>query len=543
MKNIHILDCTLRDGGRIINCAFTNSEITGISRRLAKARIDIIEMGFLRDCRKVDFAGNSTFFTNVDQVIPYIERKTDVLYVAFIDYGMFDIESLKPYDDKSIDGIRLGFTKQDYLLNKKDILYWMHVIKERGYKLFVQGVNTLNYSDRELLEIVDMVNEVHPYSFGIVDTYGAMYIEDVDRIYSLIDNNMLADVCINFHSHNNYQLSFSLAQEVIKLSSSGKRRIIIDSTLSGMGKVAGNLSTELIVNYLIRKFNYDYDFEVILDTIDDYIRKYAAKYSWGYSIPAMMAGIYKSHPNNVIYLTEKHRLEMRDIGQLLSMIDPDTRQHYDYDNIEKLYIEYMSSKVDDYETIEVLGRQMRDRQILILSPGNNLNRYSNVIQEFITQKNPVIISVSFYSQYEASYCFFCNQRKFSYATNRREGQKVIITSNVKGDYNYDYIINYHSLINRGYKYFENSTVMLLNLLKRVGAKKIAIAGFDGYSADEKIYFDDSYVTDMEVKEFGRLNDEITDMVEKFIETVSPSCYVEFLTPSLYDTQKNYIKSF
>ena len=132
-----------------------------------------------------------------------------------------------------------------------------------------------------------MINEIHPYSFGIVDTYGAMYIDDVDRLYGLIDHNMKSDICINFHSHNNYQLSFAFAQEVIKLSN-GTRQVIIDGTLNGVGKVAGNLNLELIVDFLVRKMHYDYEFDDILDMIDDYIYKYTLEHKWGYSVPAMM---------------------------------------------------------------------------------------------------------------------------------------------------------------------------------------------------------------------------------------------------------------
>src|SRR5699024_1206135 len=40
MKNVRVLDCTLRDGGRIINCAFPDQEIKEISNRLAEAKID-----------------------------------------------------------------------------------------------------------------------------------------------------------------------------------------------------------------------------------------------------------------------------------------------------------------------------------------------------------------------------------------------------------------------------------------------------------------------------------------------------------------------
>ena len=194
-----------------MDCAFDDNETKDISNRLADAKIDIIEVGFLRDWRKVNYKGDSTFFTDVDQIRPFINKeKKNTVYTAFIDFGMCDIDSLKPYDGTSIEAIRFGFTKKNYDESKDEVIRWINVIKQKGYKLFIQGVNSLNYTDRELLEIVDMVNSVQPYSFGIVDTYGAMYMDDVDRLYGLIDHNMSPDICINFHSHNNYQLSFML---------------------------------------------------------------------------------------------------------------------------------------------------------------------------------------------------------------------------------------------------------------------------------------------------------------------------------------------
>ena len=108
--------------------------------------------------------------------------------------------------------------------------------------------------------------------------------------YNVVDYNLNSDICIDIHSHNNFQLSFAFAQETIRLSGD-KRNIILDSTLNGMGKCAGNLNTELIVDYLIRKKNYDYELDGILDIIDRYLAPLKNNYSWGYSIPAFMAGI------------------------------------------------------------------------------------------------------------------------------------------------------------------------------------------------------------------------------------------------------------
>lgn len=537
MKNIRILDCTLRDGGRIINCAFSNEEIKELSNRLADAKVDIIEVGFLRDHRNTDYIGNSTFFTDVDQIRQFVNKdKKNTMYTAFIDFGMCDIDSLKPYDGTSIDAIRFGFTKKNYVEQKDEVIRWINIIKNKGYKLFVQGVNSLNYSDRELLEIVDMINEVHPYSFGIVDTYGAMYMDDVDRLYGLIDNNMLPDICINFHSHNNYQLSFAFAQEVIKLSSTGTRQIIIDGTLGGMGKVAGNLNTELIIDFLVRKMHYDYEFDDILDMIDDYIYKYSLKYKWGYSTAAMMAGIYKSHPNNIIYLTEKFRLDTKDIGNLLSMIDPATRQRYDYDNIERLYTEYIADKIDDHKAISDLKKKFEGKEIFVMVPGNSLNTYRKKIDDYIRDNKPIVISVNFVADNLSSYAFFGNQKRYSRLKEKRKGRNIIVSSNIKADDDNDIIINYQSVINRGYKYFENSTIMLLSLLKRINPSVITIAGFDGFSEEsEKNYSDSSFQNERHIGEFAVLNKEISEMFKNIVEVMSPSCKFKLITPSLYET--------
>lgn len=535
MKNIHILDCTLRDGGRIIDCAFPDKEIQDISNRLSDAKIDIVEVGFLRDWRNVEYKGNSTFFTDVDQIRPFVDKsKKRTMYVAFIDYGMFDFDSLKPYDGTSIDGIRFGFTKKDYTEHYADIIRSAEIIKKCGYKLFVQGVNSLNYSDKEILELVEMINDIKPYSFGIVDTYGAMYIDDVDRIFSLIDHNMDPQICINFHSHNNYQLSFGFAQEVIRLSK-GIRNIIIDATLNGMGKVAGNLNTELIVDYLVRKLHYDYEFEDILDIIDDYIYKYSIDHDWGYSIPGMMAGIYKSHPNNIIYLTEKFRLATKDISNLLSMIEPAARQRYDYDNIEKLYMEYVADKVDDAETVNRLKEIVGDKEILIMVPGNSLNIYRNQIDDYIKEHDIAVISVNFVPDYENAICFFGNQKRYNKTVDKQRGRQVIISSNVKSLGESDIVVNYHSLINRGYKYFENSTLMLLNLLKRMGVTKITIAGFDGFNKESRNnYTDETFQNDRHIVEFDELNTEIQEMLQVLAKTLAGKCRIEFITPSIYE---------
>lgn len=539
MEKIRVLDCTLRDGGRIINCAFSDKEIHDITDKLAEAKIDIIEIGFLRDWRNVTYEGNTTFFTDVDQMTPFIKNRNS-RYVAFVDYGMFDFDSLKPYDGTSIDGIRVGFTKKDFNNSLDDIIKCLNIVKDKGYRLFVQGVNSLNYSDRELLDLIAMVNEVHPYGFGIVDTYGAMYMDDLQRIFRLVDNNLLPDVAIDFHSHNNYQMSFALAQEVIRLSR-GVREVIIDATLNGMGKVAGNLNTELIVDYLVRKKHFGYEFDVILDLIDDYVYSYKETENWGYSIPALMAGIYQSHPNNICYLTEKFRLQTKDIKNLVSMIEPVKRQRYDYDNIERLYIEYNGQKIDDEMTISELRNLIGKKNVLVVAPGASILENKEKIEEYVTKYSPFVISVNF--DYEKADCvFFGNKKKYVNSKEVIGDKKCIVTSNISKYNEEHYVVNYYSLINMEYEYFENSLMMLLALLRRIDVESIGLAGFDGFSKDKQNYIDKSFQNSRHISEFDKLNSELGKMFSDFVKSVSGKTKIKFVTPSVFKKtiNKGYI---
>lgn len=535
MKNIKILDCTLRDGGRIINCAFPDQEIKDISHRLASSNIDIIEIGFLRDPKRVEYKGNSTFFTDVNQIRPFVDKTKGTKYVAFVDYELFDWSTLKPYDGTSIDGIRVGWKKDSFVHHKDEIVKHLKEVKEKGYMLYIQGVNTLGYTDRELLDILDFVNQIHPDGFGIVDTYGAMYMDDVDRIYTMVDHNLDEDIAIDFHSHNNYQLSFAFAQEIIRLSN-GKRDILIDGTLHGMGKVAGNLNTELIVDYLVRKRNFDYNFDAILDLIDDYIHPYQLQYKWGYSVPALMAGIYKSHPNNILYLTEKFRLATKDIKYIISMIDPQKRMSYDYDNIQRLYQEYNNTKVDDSIALEELKKQLLGRNILLIMPGRSIVEYKNKISQYIEGNNAKVILVNFIDkEYQTSdyITFWGSKKRYDKYKEQCIDVKSVVTSNVATDNNEDLVINYDSYIDRTEEYSDNTTLMLLKVLQRIGITSFAIAGFDGFKEQGSYFNENNYKEVRFSSKYDEINKAISKLLKKYADSLDEASHIKFLTPSIF----------
>ena len=146
-----------------------------------------------------------------------------------IDFGQYNLAELNYIQSSFLFVIRLAFHKQD----SKNIETSCKIIKEKGYHLFLQPIVTVNYTDEELLELIDFTNKIEPYAFYIVDSFGSLKKNDLQRMLYLIDNNLKQNVILGFHSHNNLQMAYSNAQVVTQLQTN--RKIIIDSSIFGMG--------------------------------------------------------------------------------------------------------------------------------------------------------------------------------------------------------------------------------------------------------------------------------------------------------------------
>lgn len=533
MNNIQLLDCTLRDGSYIVDSLWGNKTLKGIIDKLCKSKIDIIEVGFLKD---VDYYEGSSTFNNLQQIKKYLpKQKEQTSFAVMIDYGRYTIEKLPPYNGQTIDIIRNCFFKKD----RFEAVKFSKFIKKQGYKLYVQPVDILGYTDYELLDLIKITNELNPEAFSIVDTFGSMYEDDLVRIFSILHHNLSKNIKIGFHSHNNLQLSFALSQKIIELSSLG-RHIVVDTTLCGMGRGAGNTNTELVVNYLNKKYNYGYDINEIMDLIDIYISPLAKEYVWGYSIPYFIAGMYSTHVHNIRYLLDKHKVCSKDMQLIISSLDNNIKKRYDYNNLEDTYISYFKNEIDDKKTIQKLKEIFNNKNILILIPGQSLKKNLQKIINFKNQKENIItISVNFVSsEIKSDILFFSNSMRFEYAKEKYyeivKETKKIITSNIK-NISRDFIVNYNNLINRKYKHFDNATILLLNLLNKIGCKNIFLAGFDGYSTDSvNSYIDKSLQTFMTNEEKLELNKEISNMLDEITTAERSSLNIKFLTKSIFN---------
>ena len=166
MSNIKILDCTLRDGGYVNNWDFGHKNICKILTNLINAKLDYIECGFLKP---IEYNNNKSLFSNIDllsKVIPLESKHTQ--YTLMINFGEYDSDNIPLCANKNI-ALRIVFKKEQRLQAFK----YCKSLKDKGYDVFVNPMHTNTYTSYELLELVKMVDELHPKGFTIVDTTGA----------------------------------------------------------------------------------------------------------------------------------------------------------------------------------------------------------------------------------------------------------------------------------------------------------------------------------------------------------------------------------
>ena len=430
MSNHHakLLDCTLRDGAYLIDKKFGNDTINGMIHGLLEAKIDIIEMGFLQN---EGFGEGKTVYLNGADAEKFVPKdKQGTLFTVLADYSRYSVSNLDRYTGKSFDAVRACFFKKE----RKDVIDFCKTIKEKGYKVFVQPVDILGYTDKEIIDLIEDINEVEPYCFSIVDTFGSMYVEDLQRVFSLIDHNLVASSRIGFHSHNNMQMSNALSQEFLRMSY-GLRKVVVDTTVSGMGRGAGNTPTELVAEYMVKKLGYSYDIDALLDIIDNYMDNIKTKCSWGYSTSFFIAGCYSAHVNNIDYLTKKSSIRSKDIRYILNKIGAVPRKRYHYDLLEQTYIDYLNSEVDDEDTVKSLKKVFSGKDVVIIAPGKSVEDEKEHIESYIAKlSNPLVISINFIPEgLNVDYVYFGNVRRYSYwkQNEKFNETKKIVVSNMK----------------------------------------------------------------------------------------------------------------
>ncbi len=308
---IKVLDCTIRDGGLINNHCFTDEFVRAVYAALSKSGIDYMEFGY-RSSRELSPPKDHGDWKYCDddrirQIIDGIE--SDIKISIMVDAHRVKDQVFAPADESPVDMIRVA----TYVKDMDKAIAMVNRSHDLGYETTVNIMAVSKEIEPDLIEALDQLARTGVNAVYVVDSYGALYCEQVEYLVKLFRKHLPEGKEIGIHCHNNQQLAFANTIEGIIHNAN-----YLDASLYGIGRGPGNCPLELLMGFLK---NPKFKLAPILQVIQDYMLPMQKEIEWGYLVPYMLTGILNEHPRAAIAMRKtkdkdnyvKFYEEMRDM--------------------------------------------------------------------------------------------------------------------------------------------------------------------------------------------------------------------------------------
>ncbi len=337
-KRISVLDCTLRDGGFALEDAdkngiktevFSEEQRDEIARHIVNSGVEFIELG------AVEVSENSkngfAIYQAIEDMTAIIPQKKydDQLFAVFYRGPDIEMDQIPEWREGMIDVTRMCLRYSE--LEKS--LDFAEGLCKKGYKVFLQPMVTVRYTEEELDLVLRRANQMGAFAVYFVDSYGYMTSKDVERYFRKYDAALDPAIRIGFHAHNNMEMAFSNVMHFISIS--GKRNIVIDSCATGMGQGTGNAQSEVVMNYLVNEYGKTYSICEILNACQ-IVDQFNVDKLWGYSATRFIPAMNKTAYKYALALQNRYGMNLAQIQDVLSQMPEDLRYRYTIDNTELL---------------------------------------------------------------------------------------------------------------------------------------------------------------------------------------------------------------
>lgn len=286
---IKILDCSIRDGGLINKWQFTDEFVRASYEAVSEAGIDYMEIGYKANPEEFDPKeyGKWRFCKEEDikKLLGGVEKKAKLS--CMVDIGRVRDSDILPVSESMFDMIRVAA----YVKETDKAIDLANQILDKGYEVTVNLMAVSTNLEKDIDEALDELGKTKIPCVYVVDSYGSLYSEDVTFLVNKYKKFMPGKT-IGIHTHNNCQLAYGNTIQAIIDGAN-----MLDSSIFGIGRGAGNCCTELLLSFLK---NPKFNIRPILKVIQEHYIPLREKIEWGYIIPYMITGMLNEHPRSAI---------------------------------------------------------------------------------------------------------------------------------------------------------------------------------------------------------------------------------------------------
>ncbi len=299
-QDVRVVDATLRDGGLVNDFRFDDDFVKALYETNLKAGVDVMEVGYKASSALFDPAKFGKWkFCRDDEILSVIgENNTDMKLAVMADVGRCDYKTdILPKKDSPIDVIRVA----TYVHTIPAALDMIEDAKAKGYEVTCNIMAISSAQESDLRVALDMLSASPVDVIYIVDSYGSLYPEQIDRIAAVYSEYAKKyNKKLGMHAHNNQQLAFANTIEAV-----GDGVSWLDATYAGMGRGAGNCPMENLLGFLK---NPKYNMFPAICFIEEHMQKLREQgVVWGYDLQYLVTGLLNQHPRTAIEFTKNGR--------------------------------------------------------------------------------------------------------------------------------------------------------------------------------------------------------------------------------------------
>jgi 4-hydroxy 2-oxovalerate aldolase len=288
-KDIKVMDCTVRDGGLMNKWQFSDDFVRSVYQGCVDAGIDYMEIGYKssESAFSREEVGPWKFCDDKDLRRIVGDNDTNVKLSAMADIGRIDPEDIPACEDSLIDMMRVAC-----YAHQTDKAIWLaeHCM-DKGYEVTINLMAVSKVAEKELDEALEDLAKSRVPTIYVVDSFGSLYSESMAHLVKKY-KKIMPDKQLGIHAHNNMQLAMSNT-----ITSLMEGCTMLDATLLGMGRGAGNCPVEILIAFLK---NPKYRLLPLLDVIQKHVHPLQENIDWGYHVPYLITGAMNEHPRSAM---------------------------------------------------------------------------------------------------------------------------------------------------------------------------------------------------------------------------------------------------
>lgn len=489
MKLPKLLDCTLRDGGYINNWDFSLHFGEALYRAVSHSGCDYVEVGFFEPGNSTGLPWTNISARDLNGLRNSMGAGTSI--AVMINYGSVELSDVPQASDYPADMIRVATPKS----KAKEGTEFAAALSRKGYQTTINYMGISNYSNAEILSLLDLMNAFKDQVdyFYVADSFGSLLPKRTREIFTTL--RFGTDAALGFHPHNNLQLAFANCLEAMDAGVD-----IIDGSVFGMGRGAGNLFTDAMLAYYEQRNPERYKLVPILQFADLYMEEQKKAYSWGYSLPQLLSGVFHCHPNYPTNLLREKAYTADDIYRMLRHLPEAEKARFSQEQLESVKGQHLEHLAEQAEVVaspslQVLCEETHAKALLVCG-GPSVVEHHEKVKSFIQSEQPSVFSVNNPNPpLEAHGVFFGNRRRvLQYFDQIKPAAEVVFGPEIHAEASANFCLEKVSRVN-SLKIMSgaaspypmslpaNSAIEAILGLVQLGYREIAICGLDGYSVN------------------------------------------------------------